>query len=64
MKAMFASAVTMIRLPRATSMPFSAESLRAMASTSAGDPEPSWYSWVSGRDSAARAASTACGGGP
>ena len=35
MNAMLAPAVTMIRLPRATSMPFSAASLRAIASTSA-----------------------------
>ena len=42
MNAMFAPAVTMTRLPRATSMPFSAPSLAAMASTSDGSPASAW----------------------
>ena len=43
----------MIRLPRVTSMPFSARQLRWRSrSTSAGRPAPSLYSWVAGSSSA------------
>ena len=41
MNAMLAPAVTMMRLPRETSMPFSADSFRAMRCTSPGSPTPS-----------------------
>ena len=64
MNAMLAPAVTMTRLPRVTSMPFSARSFVASRSTSAGSPRPSWYSWVDAVSSAARTASSAAGGGP
>ncbi len=41
MNAMLAPAVTMMRTPRATSMPFSSRSFSASRSTSAGRPAPS-----------------------
>ncbi len=62
--AMFAPAVTITRLPRATSMPFSRASLRSSRATSAGSPSPGWYSCVAGSPSACRAASMASRGGP
>ena len=43
MNAMFAPAVTMTRLPRLTSMPFSAASFLAIRRTSSGNPCPSLY---------------------
>ncbi len=64
MNAMFAPAVTMIALPRATSMPFSAASFCVMRSTSAGWPTPLEYSCAAGSVSAAFTASAAWGGGP
>ena len=63
MNAMFAPAVTMIALPLETSMPFSAASLAAIRLTSAGCPVPPAYSCAEGSETAARAASTASGGG-
>ena len=62
--AMFAPAVTMMRVPRVTSIPFSARSFTASCSTSAGSPAPSWYSCVEASVNAPRTASSAAVGGP
>ena len=61
---MFAPAVTITPVPRATSMPLSRASLSSIAPMSARSPTPSWYACVSGLAIASRATSSAAGGGP
>ena len=64
MNAILAPAVTMIRLPRPTSMWFSTASFRLIAATSGGMPAPSLYSCVAWCASESRTASSVSGGGP